>query len=157
MSEKGTCAGGLRDHAGDAGPIRLLVVGRRPAVRKGLEIRPALGKDLEVVGEAADVTQAIQLAQARRPDVILVDVDVPRGFAVTEALRSTAPHSTVVILKLRDVEATRERTLAAASGTKRRTQGILLATIEGAALANARRRRHEGVLEQRGGMRECRA
>ena len=144
MADKYNRADGLRDHASGAGPIRLLVVDRQPAVRRGLKMRLALEEDLEVVGEAGDADGAIPLARALRPDVILLDIEMPGGIANSEALRA-APRSAVVVLTLRDDSATRERAReagAAAFVAKRRTEGILLAAIRGVALANAKRRLH---------------
>lgn len=146
MADKNTYAKGLRHHGAGDGCVRLLVVDRHPAVGRGLEMRLALEEDLEVVGEAANATEAISLAQALLPDVILLDVEMPGGIANTEALRAAAPHSAVVVLTLRDDAATQEQAReagVAAFVAKRRTEGILLAAIRGVALANAKRRRHE--------------
>ena len=51
-------------------PIRLLLVDDQPAVRRGLRMRFALEPDLEVVGEAGGVAEAISLARALHPDVV---------------------------------------------------------------------------------------
>ena len=58
-------------------PIRLLLVDDQPAVRRGLRMRFALEPDLEVVGEAGGVAEAISLARALHPDVVLMDVEMP--------------------------------------------------------------------------------
>ena len=57
-------------------PIRLLLVDHRPSVQRGLKMRLAMEEDLEVVGEAAEATEAIPLAHTLRPDVILMDVEM---------------------------------------------------------------------------------
>lgn len=131
-----------------AGPIRVLVVDRQPSVRRGLKMRLKLEEDLEVVGEAGDATQAIPLARALHPDVILMDIEMPGGIAVTEALRSAAPHSAVVVLTLRDDATTQEQAReagAAAFVAKHRTEGILLAAIRGVAGAHVKHRRHDSA------------
>jgi CheY-like chemotaxis protein len=127
------------------GSIRLLLVGSLPAVRKGLEMRLALEDDLEVVGETGDTKDAIPLARVLRPEVILVDIDMPVGtdtILLTERLRSAAPWSAVVVLSLRDDAVTRERVRtagAAAFVAKHRTEETLLATIRETAYAKQRR------------------
>ena len=130
-----------------ARPIRLLLVDCRPVVRRGLKMRFALEEDLVVVGEAGDATEAISLARALRPDVVLMEVEMPgmSGIAATENLRGAAPESAVVIFTLRDDAATRERARAAGAAAfvaKHRTEGALLATIRGVA---AERRGRSGA------------
>lgn len=82
MIDKNTYADGLRDHA--TGPVRLLLLDYRPAVRKGLKMRLALEGDLEVIGEAGDATEAIHLARALSPDVILVGAGTPGASNTAE-------------------------------------------------------------------------
>ena len=89
--------------------IRLLLVDDRPAVRRGLRIWLALDPNMEVVGEASDGAEAISLARALRPDVVLMDVEMPvmDGISATAALRSIVSQSAVVILTLHDDAATK--------------------------------------------------
>jgi DNA-binding NarL/FixJ family response regulator len=123
-------------------PTRLLLVDDQPAVRRGLKMRFALEPDMEVAGEAGNVTEAIFLARALRPDVVVMDVEVSDadGVAVTEALHAAAPESAVVILTLRDDVATQKRARAAGAAafvTKHQTEETLLAAIR--RVANERR------------------
>ncbi len=101
-------------------------------------MRFALEEDLEVVGEAGDVAEAIPLARALGPDVILMDVELPGtdGIVAIETLRSATPGSAVVVFTLYDDAATRARAReagAAAFVAKHQTEETLLATIRGVA------------------------
>ncbi|ADP83236.1 response regulator [Pseudofrankia inefficax] len=73
----------------DAPRIRLLVVDDHPVVRDGLIGMFAREPDVEVVGEAAEGAQAVQLAARLRPDVILMDLRMPGMDGVT-AIRELA-------------------------------------------------------------------
>jgi DNA-binding NarL/FixJ family response regulator len=123
----------------DTRPIRLLLVDYQQAVRRGLKMRLALEEDLEVVGEAGDATEAIPLARALLPDVIVMDVEMPGvgGTGTTERLRAVAPRSAVVIFTLRDDAATQEQARAAGAAAfvaKHGTEETLLAAIRGVAV-----------------------
>ena len=120
-------------------PIRLLLVDDQPAVRRGLRMRFALEPDLEVVGEVGGVAEAISLARALHPDVVLMDVEMPgvSGIAAIATLRRVAPHSTVVIFTLYDDAAMRTRAReagAAAFVAKHQTEEALLVAIRRAAV-----------------------
>jgi DNA-binding NarL/FixJ family response regulator len=84
--------------------INLLLVEDQPAVREGLKMRFALEPDLKVVGEARDGIDALRCARALSPDVIVMDVEMPRmdGMAATEAMHLLAPKSAVILLTIHD-------------------------------------------------------
>ena len=97
-------------------------------------MRFALEPDLEVVGEAGDTAEAIDLARTLHPDVILMDVELPgvSGNAAIETLRIAAPHSGVVVFTLHDDAVTRARVRAegaAAFVAKHQTEETLLSAI----------------------------
>jgi DNA-binding NarL/FixJ family response regulator len=70
-------------------PIRLLIVDDHPVVRDGLRGMFAGDADFEVVGEASDGLEALSMAGARRPDVILMDLRMP-GLGGPAAIRVLA-------------------------------------------------------------------
>jgi DNA-binding NarL/FixJ family response regulator len=119
--------------------IRLLLVDDQPAVQRGLKMRFALEPDLEVAGEAGGVAEAISLARAVHPDVVLMDVEMPGtdGISAIAALRQVTPQSAVVIFTLYDDAAMRARARelgAAAFVAKHQTEETLLAAIRRAAV-----------------------
>ena len=118
-------------------------------------MRFALEPDLKVAGEAGGVAEAISLARAVHPDVILMDVEMPGtdGISAIAALRQVAPHSAVVIFTLYDAAAirTRARELgAAAFVAKHQTEETLLAAIRRTAMAHGEQIRPDGTAEQPG-------
>jgi DNA-binding NarL/FixJ family response regulator len=95
--------------------IRLLLVDDQPAVRRGLRMRLALEADFLVAGEAEDGVSALALMSELRPDVVVMDAQMPRmdGIIATVALRAAFPEAAVVILSLHDDVATRKQAAAA--------------------------------------------
>jgi two-component system, NarL family, nitrate/nitrite response regulator NarL len=82
--------------------IRVLVADDHPVVRKGLQSCLAGHKRLRIVGEAADGDEAVQKALTLGPDLVLMDLVMPRlnGLAATERLRREAPRIKVLILSM---------------------------------------------------------
>ena len=74
--------------AADAAPIRVVLADDHAVIRGGLEQLLAGTPDIEVVGQAADGQQAIEAARALRPDVVLMDLQMPNvdGVAATRAI-----------------------------------------------------------------------
>jgi DNA-binding NarL/FixJ family response regulator len=79
--------------------IRILVVDDQALVRSGFHLILDSESDFEVVGEAADGEEAIQLARELRPDVVLMDVRMPRMDGV-EATRTLAADGATRVLIL---------------------------------------------------------
>jgi DNA-binding NarL/FixJ family response regulator len=82
--------------------IRLLVADDESVLRHALTNLLAMADDIEIVGEAADGHEAVELAVERQADVVLMDIGMPRldGIAATRRLAERAPRVKVVILTI---------------------------------------------------------
>jgi NarL family two-component system response regulator LiaR len=80
--------------------IRILVVDDHSVVRQGLRMFLKLDPDFEIVGEAEDGAQAVELARQFQPDVILMDLLMPvmDGIEATAAIRRASPDTEVIAL-----------------------------------------------------------
>jgi two-component system, NarL family, response regulator LiaR len=81
-------------------PIRVLIVDDHRVVRRGLSLVLDQDPELEAVGEAGDGAEALRLAEALRPDVVLMDVVMPvlDGISATMAIRRAFPATQVLAL-----------------------------------------------------------
>jgi DNA-binding NarL/FixJ family response regulator len=80
--------------------IRVVVVDDHPAVRLTLRMALLAAPDIEVVGEAADGEEALQVCRDRHPDVVLMDLRLPGrdGIATIRALQDQEPVPRVLVL-----------------------------------------------------------
>jgi len=83
-----------------AEPIRVLVVDDHAVVREGLRAFLELQEGIAVVAEAGDGREAVETAARLRPNVILMDLVMPRldGIGAMRELRETAPEARVIVL-----------------------------------------------------------
>ncbi len=117
--------------------ITLLLVDDEPLVRYGLHTWLERVGDITVIGEASNGGEAIALAQALHPDVVLMDISMPStdGIAATAALCASVPQCAVVLLSLYDDAAMRARAGAVGAVTlvgKQEGVKALLAAIRAA-------------------------
>jgi DNA-binding NarL/FixJ family response regulator len=88
------------------GAIRVMIVDDHPVFRQGLHNVLAAQEDLLVVGEAVDGQAAVDSAGLLRPDVVVMDINLPvlNGLQATRRLKSAHPQVAVVILTAYDDE-----------------------------------------------------
>ncbi|MEU6997569.1 response regulator transcription factor [Nonomuraea sp. NPDC046570] len=117
-------------------PIKVLIVDDDALVRAGLSMILSGTGDIEIAGEAADGDQVAPMVAEHRPDVVLMDIRMPRvdGLAATEALRATANPPEVVVLTTFHADAQVLRALRAGAA------GFLLKDIPPADLVSAIRK-----------------
>jgi DNA-binding NarL/FixJ family response regulator len=93
--------------AGAVRAVRVLVVDDDPLVRAGLRILVGGSADIEVVGEAGDGDQAVRAVEAHWPDVVLMDIRMPRvdGLVATRRIRGLVNAPQVIVLTTFDADA----------------------------------------------------
>jgi len=125
-------------------PIRVLIADDHALVREGTRELLARETDLEVVGEAADGAEAIELAGRLLPDVVVIDIGMPgiNGVEATARIKAEHPEVGVLVLTVQDDEQYVYAILEAGAA------GYLLKDIHGSQLVEAVRsvRAGEGVL-----------
>jgi DNA-binding NarL/FixJ family response regulator len=88
--------------------IRVLLVDDQALFREGLRLLLSVQPDIEVVGEAANGEQALQMAAELNPDIVLMDLRMPvlDGVAATRRLHASQPQSRVIVLTTFDEDET---------------------------------------------------
>ena len=96
---------------GDRSGWRILLVDDSAQVRHELGTLLPLAGDIEIVGEAADGQEAVRLAQALQPDVVLMDLEMPvlDGYEATRQIKAGSPSCRVIALTVHGYEAARQK------------------------------------------------
>ena len=84
----------------ESGPIRILSVDDHPLIRQGIAALVALQADMKVVAEAENGREAIQQFRLHRPDITLMDLQMPQmsGFDAVTAIRGEFPEARIIVL-----------------------------------------------------------
>ncbi len=88
-------------------PVRVIIVDDQELFRRGLTMLLAAEPDIEVVGEAGDGQAGVALAESAAPDVVLLDVRMPRlsGIEACQAIKELVPAAKLIMLTVSDEEA----------------------------------------------------
>src|SRR3954462_8348797 len=92
---------------GTGDPIRVLVVDDHALFRRGLEMVLEQEPDIDVVGEAEDGAEAVHKAVETTPDIVLMDVRMPKrgGIDACTAIKDAVPSTKIIMLTISDEEA----------------------------------------------------
>jgi DNA-binding NarL/FixJ family response regulator len=102
-----------------AAKVRILIAEDQALVRRGTSVLLSLEPDMEVVGQACDGVEAVTMAKQLRPDIVLMDLHMPRlgGVAATREITRDLPGTQVLVLTtLNDDETVFEAVRAGAHG-----------------------------------------
>ena len=93
---------------GEPPRIRVLIVDDQALIRRGMTLMLSVESDMEVVGQASDGAEAVEMAERLRPDVVLMDLHMPRkgGVAATREITLSLPDTHVLVLTTLDAEET---------------------------------------------------
>jgi len=120
--------------------IRVLIADDHTLIREGLKNLLELQQDIDVVGEAVDGIEALQKCRALKPDVLLLDVAMPRmaGTEAIKLIKDAVPGTQVVILSMYEKEAYAKQAFKAGA------RGYVLKAAPFKFLLAAIRRVHDG-------------
>ena len=118
--------------------IRVMIVEDQQLIRRAFRTMLSLEPDFDVVAEAADGQEAIRLARISQPDVVLMDLQMPRmgGVAATRQIMEFAPKTRVIVLTTFDADEMVFDAISAGAAAyllKDADEAEILATIRGEA------------------------
>ncbi|WP_028454569.1 response regulator [Chitinilyticum litopenaei] len=130
----------MSDTATPAAPIRVLLIDDHTLFRSGVKLLLSKQADLHIVGEAADGTEGLKRVHELKPDVVLLDLNMPglSGLEVLQLILQDSPDTAVLMLTVsEDAE-------DLATALRNGARGYLLKNIDADYLVNAVRRAHDG-------------
>lgn len=97
---------GAAPDASGMDPIRVLVVDDHALFRRGLQMVLEQEPDIDIVGEAGDGAEAIDMAAETAPDIVLMDVRMPKrgGIDACSAIKGVVPSAKIIMLTISDEE-----------------------------------------------------
>jgi DNA-binding NarL/FixJ family response regulator len=97
----------VSERADESDRLRVLVCDDHALFRRGLQMVLDQEADLELIGEASDGVEVVEKAQELMPDVILMDVRMPKrsGIEAATAIKDVLPHVKILMLTISDAEA----------------------------------------------------
>jgi DNA-binding NarL/FixJ family response regulator len=117
-------------------PAKLLIADDHAMVREGIRSMLANEPDLQIVGEAKDGEEALELCRRFRPELVLMDIRMPKmdGLEATRAIKEVSPQTAILMVSTYESqEYLVEAIKAGAAGyvLKEATKGQLLSTLRG--------------------------
>jgi DNA-binding NarL/FixJ family response regulator len=97
---------GSQEARGGVDPIRVLIADDHALFRRGLEMVLKKEPGIELVGQASDGAEAVQMAGEALPDVVLMDIRMPKmtGIEAARRVKEVAPSVKIVMLTVSDEE-----------------------------------------------------
>lgn len=120
-------------------PISVLIADDIATTREDIKRLLYFEEEIQVIGEAADGEEAIALAAELNPDVVLMDINMPRidGIGATEQISVNVPHTAIIIISIQGEQEYLRKAMAAGA------REYLVKPFSANDLANAIRRVHE--------------
>jgi DNA-binding NarL/FixJ family response regulator len=99
--------------------IRVLLVDDHPLMRKGIRTVLEAYEDITIVGEASNGIEAINLANAFKPDIIVMDVNMPQmdGVQATRLIKRNLPRTTIIGLSVNESAMVKQSLMEAGAST----------------------------------------
>src|SRR5579875_467689 len=106
MGDQAVAARRADGRSSESEPIRVLIADDHALFRRGLEMVLEEEDDIELVGQACDGAEAVAMAGESLPDVVLMDIRMPRtsGIEACRATKEVAPSAKIVMLTISDEE-----------------------------------------------------